>query len=98
MFFQVENERLMICSDTQTEYCPVEIIPPDDFDPEYMCNWKYINGELIYTPPVVEPSPIDRIAALEEQNKKLTQDNENLIAETNMLVDCLLEMSMIVYA
>lgn len=98
MFFQIKNDRLLICSETPTEDCPIEIAPPENFDPEHMGDWRYIDGELVYTPAKVDPSPIDRIAVLEEQNKKLQQDNNNLKNETKMLMDCLLEMSMIVYA
>lgn len=50
-------------------------------------DWLYVNGEYVYDPlPEEEPEP-----TLEERVDELTQQNE-------VLLQCLLEMSEIVYA
>lgn len=62
---------------------------PEDFDPANLYDYVYKDGVVIYDPiPAVEPDDTpteeERIAALEAQN--------------SMLLECVLEMSALVYA
>lgn len=71
MFFRIkESGKITICAETAINPGMVELTPPDTFVPDEMHDWKYIDGEFIYTPPVEpepEPSPLERIAALEAE-------------------------------
>ena len=62
---------------------------PADFEPEKIRDYKYANGAVVHDPlPPAEnsntPTTEERVAELEAQNA--------------ILMECLLEMSMIVYA
>lgn len=66
-----EHGKIRMCSD-DPNFQPdmIGLDAPDTFTPEEMRHWKYIDGEFIYTPPVEpepEPSPLERIAALEAE-------------------------------
>ena len=70
----------------------VDALPDGD-----VTDYRYVDGEFIYDP-LPDPEPIepeqtveDRIAALEEENASLRE-------QTSMLMDCILEMSEMVYA
>lgn len=49
-------------------------------------------------PPDPEPTPEERLAALERENKTLTAQLEAMIQSNQMLEDCLVEMAGVVYA
>ena len=56
MFFQIrEDGHLDLCAETDCgQINMIELTPPDDFIPEEMHNWMYINGEFVYAP-IQEP-------------------------------------------
>lgn len=95
MFFIIgKSGNILICADENHQPDMIELNPPNEFKPEEMHLWKYIDGNFVYTPTPIEdhqPSINDRIAKLEEQNLELIKQN-------NFLADCLLEMSEAVYA
>ena len=74
MYFKIdENGKIGMCSE-EPDFQPgmIELHPPDDFIPDDMHNWKYVDGEFVYTAPEepVEPEGLtqeERIAALEEE-------------------------------
>lgn len=88
MFFELsEGGKIMICADAKIKPCMVELSPPDDFEPDEMGDWKITAGEFVHDPkpkPIPEPTTEERIQQLEAQNETL--------------LECLLEMSEIVYA
>lgn len=60
---------------------------PADFEPNNIRDYKYVNGVIIHDPLPAGDEPLtvdERVAGLEAQNA--------------MLMECLLEMSTIVYA
>ena len=52
----------------------------------------------VENPPEPEPTPEERLAALERENKTLQSQLEASIQSNQMLEDCLVEMAGIVYA
>lgn len=71
MFFKIgEDGTFEICSEIKVQPDMIELSPPDNFIPEEMHDWKYLDGEFVYDPlpkPDPEPSAAERIAALEEE-------------------------------
>lgn len=70
MFFKIdENGVFWLCCEIKAEECMVFLTPPDNFVPSEMHNWKYLNGEFVYDPIPVPPSPPtlqERLDALEQ--------------------------------
>lgn len=67
---------------------------PEEIDLNKLHHYKVLNGTFIYDPipeEEAQPTQVERIAALEEQNAMLIENN-------NMLTECVLEMSSILYA
>lgn len=71
MFFKIgEGGTFEICSEIKVQPDMIELSPPDNFIPEEMHDWKYLNGEFVHDPepkPDPMPSPMERITALEEK-------------------------------
>jgi hypothetical protein len=83
-----ENRICMVTKDKQREE-QFEFAFPSDFDFSGIANWKIVDGELVYDELIIptpepKPTPEERIAELEAQN--------------TMLMECVLEMSEIIYA
>lgn len=66
------------------------IVPSNFFDEWFPEKFLYINGEIIKNPDFVPPEPEPPEPSLEEQITELKEQNQ-------MLTDCILEMSEIVY-
>ena len=77
-----------VCASSPTDFLvgAVEVEMPEGFDDILQHDWRLENGVLVHEPEEaqVTPTPQERIAALEKQNETL--------------LECLLEMSEIVYA
>ena len=85
-----------ILSATYPKYAPADAVIVNALPEGDIADYLYINGEFIYNPipipePEVVPTQEERIAALEEDNKILKEENA-------MLTECVLELSSIVYA
>lgn len=77
-----------VCASSPTDCLvgAVEVEMPEGFDDILQHDWRLENGELVHDPEnkQVTPTTMERIAQLEAQNE--------------VLLECLLEMSEIVYA
>lgn len=85
-----------ILSATYPKYATANAVIVNALPEGNIADYLYINGEFIYNPipipePEVVPTQEERIAALEEDNKTLKEENA-------MLTECILELSSIVYA
>lgn len=92
MFALNLNEDNRVLSVTYPQYAPenapqVETLPKGD-----LYDYLYVNGEFVYDPLPVEPQPepVDEMAQMKEQIQSLTESNQ-------MLTDCILEMSELLY-
>lgn len=79
-----------ILSATYPEFAPASAFVVDALPEGDITDYRYVNGEFVYDPlpepevPDTGPTQEERISALEEENA--------------MLLECILEMSEIVYA
>lgn len=55
-----------------------------------LADYKYINNEFIYDPLPAPPEPVDEMQQMKDQIEELSQSNQ-------MLTDCILEMSELLY-
>lgn len=92
MFALNLNEDNRVLSVTYPQYAPenapqVETLPEGD-----VYDYLYVNGEFVYDPLPVEPQPepVDEMVQMKEQIQSLTESNQ-------MLTDCILEMSELLY-
>ena len=79
-----------VLSVTWPKYAPsnapkVETLPEGD-----TCDYLYVDGEFIYDPLPEEPEPEDPMDALQKKVISLQEQNDTLL-------ECLLEMSEVVY-
>ena len=71
MYFVIsEDGVILMCAQENTQPGMVYMDPPDDFKEEEMHDWRVLDGVFYYEPlpkPDPEPTPAERIAALEEK-------------------------------
>lgn len=79
-----------ILSATLSKYAFQDAIQVDTLPTGDLADYKYINNEFIYDPLPKEPEAKDQIDILQEKIDSLESQN-------NILLECLLEMSEIVY-
>lgn len=55
MYFEFrENGTIAYCLDVKAWPELVYLVPPDNFNPDDLGSWKYLDGEFVYTP-IQEP-------------------------------------------
>lgn len=69
-YFEIKEEKIMICAESEIKPDMVQLDPPAEFIPEEMHNWRVVDGEFVYAPPSAPssmPTQEERIKALEAQ-------------------------------
>ena len=101
MKIKVDNTKIIwfaIIGDTDGSITIDDSIVPknflDDWQPE---KWLYIDGTISENPDFVPPEPPAPEPSIQDQIDELKSQNETLQEQNQMLTDCLLEMSEIVY-
>ena len=97
-YIKIDSEG-RITAASKTHHCgddEIEVMIPDEIELETIHEYRYDGGEFIYDPKQkeieeVRPTQEERIAALEKENLELKEHNA-------FIEECIIEMSMIVYA
>lgn len=89
MYLDIDKDGCVLVAasmDVNGHCVPYEV--PNDFVEKGIENWRYIDGEFVYTEPTEAMDPSDELKA----------ENAELRSQVEMLEECIMEMASIVYA